>query len=178
MRYPALKLDEMTPRQREVFEKIDQDRALGVCGPYVALMHSPEVAVRVQTLGEHLRVGMRVPERLRVLAMLLAAGRRPSVELKSYTHLVEVRRSGLGDEKIAALISGRRPTEMADDEEMVCEYCSELLNTGRVRNSTYDRVVNHFNREICMELVVICGFTNYLAMLINITKSPFPESIV
>jgi 4-carboxymuconolactone decarboxylase len=178
MRYPALTLDEMTPRQREVFKRIDEDRALGVCGPYVALMYSPEVAVRVQALGEHLRVGMRVPERLRVLAMLVSAGRRPSVELKSYIYLAEVRRSGLGDEKIAALIAGRRPAEMADDEDMVYEYCFELLDTGRVRNTTYERVANHFNREICMELVVICGFTNYLAMVINITKSPFPEQIV
>lgn len=177
MRYPALTLDEMTPRQREVFQKIDEDRALGVCGPYVSLIYSPEVAVRVQALGEHLRVGLRVPERLRVLALLVAAGRRPSIELNSFTHLDEVRRSGLGDEMIATLIAGHRPAEMADDEEMVFEYCSELLTTGRVRNATYERVANHFNREICMELVAICGFTTYLAMIINITKNPFPKAI-
>src|SRR5437773_1669171 len=165
MRYPPLKPEEMTQRQREVAEANSRTDAFS--GPLVPLIYSPEVADRVQLLGEHLRFNLRVPERLRVLAVLVAAGRYRSDDLAHFVHLEAIKQSGLANAKIAALSEGRRPPDMKDDEEMVYDYCTELTRTGRVRSATFDRVVNRFGREICLELVKVCGYTLFLTTLIN-----------
>ena len=82
-----------------------------------------------------------------------------------------VKRSGLATAKIAALSKGRHPSKMKEDEEMVYDYCTELIRTGRVRNATFDRAANRFGREICLELVKVCGYTLFLTTVINVTQT-------
>jgi 4-carboxymuconolactone decarboxylase len=176
MRYPPLKPEDMTPRQREVAEAISNRRADAFSGPSVPLIYSPEVADRVQLLGEHLRFNLRVPERLRVLAVLVAAGRYRSDDLAYFVRLDATKQSGLADAKIAALSEGRRPADMKEDEEIVYDYCTELARTGRVRSATFDRAVKRFGREICLELVKVCGYTLFLTALLNVTQTRFSES--
>ncbi|HSW17705.1 MAG TPA: carboxymuconolactone decarboxylase family protein, partial [Ramlibacter sp.] len=60
------------------------------------------------------------------------------------------------------------------DEEMVYDYCSELMRTGRVSTANFERLFNRFGREICLELVGVCGYTTYLATILNVTQSPVP----
>lgn len=176
MRYPALKLEEMTPRQREVAETISKRRTGALCGPYLPLIYSPEIADRAQLLGEYLRFDLRVPERLRALAILVAAGRHRSDDLASFVHLNDIQQSGLATATITAMSDGRRPPDMKEDEEMVYDYCTEVTKTGHVRSATYDRVMNRFGREICLELVEVCGFTAFLTTLLNVTQTSFPEN--
>jgi 4-carboxymuconolactone decarboxylase len=59
---------------------------------------------------------------------------------------------------------------MKDDEEMVYDYCTELTTMGRVRSATFERMVNRFGREICLELVEVCGYTLLLTTIVNVTQ--------
>lgn len=175
MRYPPLSPDEMTPRRREVAEAISHRRADPFSGPTVPLLYSPEVADRVTLLGEHLRFNLRVPERLRVLAVLVAAGKYRTEDLAHYVDLDATLQSGLGNEKIKALSERRRPPEMKEDEELVYDYCTELMKTGRVSNAIFDRAAKRLGREICLELVKVCSYTFFLTTLLNVTQSRLSE---
>jgi 4-carboxymuconolactone decarboxylase len=170
VRYPPLKPEEMTQRQRDVAAAIARRRADAFSGPLVPLIYSPEVADRIQLLGEHLRFDLRIPERLRVLAVLVAAGRYRSGDVAHFVHLDAIKQSGLGTAKITALSQGRRPEDMKEDEEMVYDYCTELTTMGRLRSATFERMVNRFGREICLELVEVCGYTLLLTTLVNVTQ--------
>ncbi|MBB3014162.1 hypothetical protein [Cupriavidus alkaliphilus] len=136
------------------------------------LLYSPEVADRAQLLGDYLRFNLRVPERLRVLAVLVAAGRHRGSDAASFLHLDTVQESGLAASTISALCDGRRPDGMASDEEMVYEYCMELTRSGRVKGVTYDKLSARLGAEICLELVAVCGYASFLTMVINVTESP------
>jgi hypothetical protein len=37
-------------------------------------------------------------------------------------------------------------------------------------------MVNRFGREICLELVEVCGYTLFLTTVINVTRTRLPES--
>jgi 4-carboxymuconolactone decarboxylase len=176
MRYPPLKPEQMTLRQREVTEAISRRRDDAFSGPIAPMLYSPEVADRVHLLGEHLRFNLRVPERLRVLAVLIAAGRYRNEDIAHFAHLDAVKQSGLANAKITALSQGRRPSDMKEDEEMVYDYCTELVRTSRVTSATFDRAVNRFGREICLELVEVCGYTLFLTTIINVTQTRLPQS--
>jgi 4-carboxymuconolactone decarboxylase len=171
MRFPVLKPDQMTPRQREVSEAIANRRADGFSAAYAPLIYSPEVADRVQLLGEQLRFNLRLPERLRVLAVLVAAGRHRSDDVAHFARLDAVKQSGLAGSKIAALSERRRPPDLKEDEALVYDFCTDLITNGRVKSGTFDRAANRFGREICLELVHVCGYTFFLTTVINVTQT-------
>jgi 4-carboxymuconolactone decarboxylase len=174
MRYSPLKPEEMTPRQREVAEAIEKRRVGGLGGPYAPLIYSPEVADRAQQLSEYLRFGLRTPERLRLLAVLQTA-RYYSSGAEFLAATKDAREAGLADEKIKALSEGRRPADMTADEAMIYDFCAQIHTTGRVKNVTFNRVESRFNREVCLELVIVCGYTAFSAMVHNVTQTPLPK---
>ena len=54
-RFPKLTPEQMTSAQREVAAEIAAGPRGEVRGPFIALIHSPELARRIQSLGEYLR---------------------------------------------------------------------------------------------------------------------------
>src|SRR5258708_38278459 len=52
-RFPALDATTMTPRQKEIADKIAGGPRGGVRGPFLALIHHPDLADVVQHVGEH-----------------------------------------------------------------------------------------------------------------------------
>ena len=174
MRYPPLKREEMTEAQRRVADAIDQRRVGGLSGPYIPFVYSPEVADRAQMLAEYLRFNLHVPEPLRFLSVLVTA-RHQSADVELYVHMKNAVVAGLTEAKVKALSQGRRPEGMTDDEEMVYDFCTELHSTGHVKDTTFWRVANRFSREVCLELTVTCGYMALLAMVLNVTETPFPE---
>jgi 4-carboxymuconolactone decarboxylase len=175
MRYPPLAPDDMTDRQREVAEAIDKRRVGGFVGPYPALIYAPEIADRVQLLAEHLRFGLRLPERLRLMAVLIAA-RRKNADDAFLFHTQPARDAGLSEATIQALSEARRPEGMDADEAMIHDYCVELARSGGVRNAAFERVAGRFGLEICLELVATCGFAALMSMMLNVIQSPPPEN--
>jgi len=74
-RFEVLQREQMTPRQREVADAIASGPRGALKGPFLALIHNPELASRVQALGEHLRYGTGQPQQLVEIAILLTARR-------------------------------------------------------------------------------------------------------
>jgi 4-carboxymuconolactone decarboxylase len=164
MRYPRLNSETMTARQRDVAEAIDKRRVGGLEGTYVPLIYSPEIADRVQTLSEYLRFSLRVPEPLRLLAILITA-RRKGADREFNVHTAPAREAGFSDDKITALSEGHRPAGMTANEEIVYDYCTELNETGNVKDVTFKRVADRWGREICLELVALCGYFGLMGMM-------------
>jgi len=54
-RFPELKPEQMTEAQKHVYEGIVGGPRGGARGPFNALLRSPELADRVQKLGEYVR---------------------------------------------------------------------------------------------------------------------------
>ncbi|MDF0546015.1 hypothetical protein PX699_27010 [Sphingobium sp. H39-3-25] len=173
MRYPPLTAVQMTPRQHEVAQAIEARREGGLSDPYAALLYSPDVANLLQPLLEYLRFKLRVPEKLRFMAVLMTAAKYNCADY--FRHATDTRATGLSADKVEAVSVGRRPTGMTDDEDMVHAFCHELISTSRVSNVTFDKMVNRFDREICLELTTIISNTTLLTMMLNVTGTRFAE---
>mgnify|MGYP003583371571 FL=1 len=161
----------MSFRQREVAAAIEERSGGGLSGPYAAMLYSPEMADRAQRLGEFLRCGLRIPERLRILAVLVAVGRHRSEDIFAFVSLDSVLNSTLARDKIQALSKGQPPQDMTEDEAVVYAFSSELARNGHVKNVTYDMLVSKLGRGAALELVGVCGYTSMLTNVINITQS-------
>ena len=117
-RFALLTEATMTPRQRESYQGIVSGPRKGARGPFNALLRSPEVADRVQKVGEYIRFQSTIPAALNEMAILIT-GRFWGAQYEFWAHSRLARTAGLPDAIIDAIAEGRRPSAMSDDERVV-----------------------------------------------------------
>lgn len=94
MRFPTLSREQMTDTQRGAYDAIVAGPRGGARGPFNALLRSPELADRVQKVGEYLRFRSSVPARLNELAILVNA-RFGGSKFEFHAHRVLALKAGL-----------------------------------------------------------------------------------
>lgn len=172
-RFPKLTPEEMTPEQREVAALITAGPRGEVRGPFIALLHHPALARRLQDLGEQLRWKSTLPSRLVELAVLITA-RRWTCQHEWFIHAPLALKAGLGAEAVEAIKAGSEP-QLEGDEAAVYAFCREAHATGRVGDAAFNAVREKFGREGVLELLVLCGNYTLMAMVLNTAGLPLPN---
>jgi len=165
----------MTPLQREVAAEISAGPRGEVRGPFIALIHNPALARRVQQLGEQLRWGTKLPPRLLELAVLVTA-RRWTCQHEWYMHEKLARKAGLDTRIIDAVAHGRMPDGMPADEALVHAFCLQAHETGRVDDATFAAACERFGLDGTLELLALNGYYSMMAMVLNTAGMPLPDN--
>ncbi len=165
----------MTPQQREVAAEIAAGRRGEVRGPFIALLHNPELARRVQKLGEHLRWEGKLPSSLKELAVLVTA-RRWTCQHEWLMHSKLALEAGLAASVIDAICEGTEPAGMSEDEKVVYAFCREAHATGRVGDAAFAAVAERFGLDGALELLALNGYYTLMAMVLNTAGMPLPDN--
>jgi len=173
-RFPLLTEGTMTPRQREVYNGIVSGPRKGAAGPFNALLRSPEVADRVQKVGEYVRFQTSIPAPLNEMAILIT-GRFWSAQFEFWAHRRLAQQAGLPDRIIDAIAEGRRPSPMSDDERIVYDFCTELFHHRAVSDGTFKAVVDRFGDQGVIDLIAANGYYSIVSMVLNVDRYPLPE---
>ena len=173
-RFKELTPETMTPEQRRVADAIQSGpRGAGLRGPFNALLRSPELADYVQKVGEYVRFKSSVPARLNELAIIIA-GRRWTAQYEFYAHRRLALQAGLKPEIADAVAEGRRPEGMEEDEAIVYDFATELLQTGQVSDATYERALGKFGERGVIDLVGAVGYYTVVSLVLNVAQVPLP----
>lgn len=172
-RMPPIPVEQMTDAQRKAVAQFEESRGSELFGPYVALLRSPELMSSAETMGEYLRFRSALPRPLNELAILITA-RQWTQQLEWNIHYREAMRAGLGPDVAEAIAEGRRPPSMSSDEEIVYEFCTELLRNRCVSDRTYARAVSRFGEHGTIDMVGVVGYYTLLAMVLNTARTPLP----
>jgi len=172
-RFTLLTEATMTPRQRESYQKIVSGPRKGARGPFNALLRSPEVADRVQKVGEYIRFQSTIPAPLNEMAILIT-GRFWSAQYEFWAHSRLARTAGLGDAIIDAIAEGRRPSAMSGDERIVYDFCTELFRDKAVSDATFKAVVDRFGEPGVIDLIAASGYYSIVSMVLNVDRHPLP----
>ena len=171
-RLPEMPLEAMTEAQRDAVADYKRTRNTTVFeGPFIPLLRSPELMTNVQRVGEYLRYRSALPRRLSEMAILITA-RQWCQQFEWCIHSADAAAAGLATSVIDAIADGRRPTEAADDEAVLHDFCLELLRNQRVSDVTYTRAVALFDEQGVVDLVGILGYYSLLAMIMNTARTP------
>lgn len=151
---------------------VSRDSALG--GPWSIFIRSPELMTLTQSMGEYLRYRSAIAGRLSELAILLVA-RHWSADYEWYAHSKLAAKQGIPDAVIQAILEGRRPDQLKDDEQIVHDYVSEILVSRRVSDTTYARALEAFGERGVVDICGITGYYSMLAMTMNVGRVQMPE---
>jgi 4-carboxymuconolactone decarboxylase len=163
--------DRLTPDHRQAIDTFRQTRGTEAFGPFLPLLWSPEVMVRTAALGEYLRERSAFPPRLSELMILIAA-RHWTQQYEWSLHCPIALGAGVEPSVAGAIAEGRRPEGMAEDQSILYDFCTELLRTQGVSDTTYARAREAFGEKGIVDAVAIAGYYSMLAMILNTARTP------
>ncbi|MSO30369.1 MAG: carboxymuconolactone decarboxylase family protein [Acidobacteria bacterium] len=172
-RMPPIPDDKLTAAQRKSIEEFKAARGADsrVSGPFVPLLRSPELMSRARAMGDYLRFKSALPPHLSEFVILMTA-REWSQQYEWNAHYQLALKGGLKPDIAAAIAEGRRPTGMAEDEEILFDFCSELQKNKSISDATYARIVGKFGEQGVIDTAGIVGYYTLLAMVLNTARTP------
>ncbi len=173
-RMPAIAADNYTEAQKKAADEFLATRKTPVFGPFVPLIRSPEVMLRAKEMGDYLRYKNSLGQKLAEFTILIMA-REWMQDYEWYVHHPLAMKAGLKPEIGEAVFEGRRPAGMADDEESLYDFVTELNATKRVSDTTYNRAVKHFKEQGVIDIVGLQGYYTLIAMALNVSRFELPK---
>jgi 4-carboxymuconolactone decarboxylase len=172
-RMPPIPADNMTDAQKKAAQELIAGKRGALGGPFVPLLRSPEFMSRLQKMGEYLRFDNSLKPKLSEFLILLTA-RQWTQQYEWDAHSSIAIKAGVKPDFLAAVAEGRRPIGMAEDEEIVYDFITELHQNQSVSDATYARAVKRFGEQGVIEMVGVAGYYTMLGMIMNVARTPLP----
>jgi 4-carboxymuconolactone decarboxylase len=173
-RFPPIEPEAMSEAQRTLADEIANGPRGGLAGPWTALLRSPAIGSRFQLLGEEIRFRATIAPALKELAVLLTA-RKWTSHFEWHMHRGLALEAGLPSALVDAIARGEVPTVMEPDQRAVHRFCTELLETGRVSDPTFDDTRALLGEAGVIEVVCTVGYYSLVAFVVNVDRQPVPD---
>ena len=161
----------MSDAQRAAAQALIDGPRKGVYGPFLPLLRSPDLLERVARVGEYLRFGSVLGDRVRELATC-AAARHVHNQFEWLMHAPLARKAGVADATLESLRVGATPRDLPPDEEAALDFTHELLRTHGVSDPTYAGALAQFGEQGVVELASLVGYFVMVSWLMNVARTP------
>lgn len=175
-RYREITVAEMTPSQRRVYDLIIAGRRGRFGGPFQLLIRAPEICEHASQLGEHLRWGTSLPDRLSELAIITTA-RFWRAQYEWYAHAPLAEKGGVPTAAIEAIRRGDTPAFAQPDEALVYRICTEIFETQRLSDATFAAATAALGEAGLVEIIAIVGYYTLIGNILNAFQVPVPEGV-
>jgi 4-carboxymuconolactone decarboxylase len=165
-RFPEIDLDTATPAQRLFADEIVFGPRKAIIGPFIPLLHAPELASRVQKVGEYLRFESTLPAGVRECAILLVAHRWHSA-FEWRIHAEIALEAGVPQSVLTAIESDAAVEGFPGEYREIVAFCRRCLDTGDVGDANFEDAKRRYGHVGVIELITICGYYSTLAMYLN-----------
>jgi 4-carboxymuconolactone decarboxylase len=166
-RLPEFDRSTATREQIAVLEEIVNGPRGNLNGPFLSWIHSPTLANHAQRLGAFCRYETGLPLRLSELAILVIAAYWRSQAEWHIHHPIAIK-AGLPVPVTEAIRQGTAPIFLDEDDRLIYAFATELNETRRVSDQTYEGAVNRFGHVIVVNLTGLLGYYTLVAMTLNV----------
>jgi 4-carboxymuconolactone decarboxylase len=181
-RYHEITAGEMNPAQKRVHDQIIAGARGRFGGPFQLLIRAPDICEHAAKLGEHLRWGTSLSDRLSELA-IIATARFWRAQYEWYAHAPLAAKAGVPEAAIEAIRTGGTPLFTAKDEALVHRICSEIFRTQRLSDASFNEAIAALGEQGLVEVIGIVGYYTLIANTLNVFQVglpagealPFPE---
>jgi 4-carboxymuconolactone decarboxylase len=163
--------DEMTTDQRKIYDATIAYLG-GPYGPRIALLNRPAIALRWSEMLSALEASA-LDARLWSLTILIIA-RHWTSQFIWWAHVGRAEACGLPVDAIEALRVGDTPRFDKADEAALHDYLTQLLGRHSVTDATYAAAVGLIGTDALVDLTVLAGHYNSVAMTLAAHRMPLP----
>ncbi len=151
------------------------DEAGRLVGPFAVMLLTPEVGNAVQQVGAQIRFGAALTVRERELAILSVAGEL-RCDFERLAHEPAAIKAGLTREQVDAVLAGRVPDGLSDDEALVTRLARVMAAERNLPDADYAAGVTALGRERLAGLTWLVGYYAALALALAVFRPFLPES--
>ena len=173
-RYRDITPAEMTAAQRRVHDLIVAGRRGRFGGPFQLLIRAPEICEHASQLGEHLRWGTSLPDRLSELAIISTA-RFWRAQYEWYAHAPLAEKAGVPAAAVEAIRRGETPSFAQKDEALVYRVCTELFKSQRLSDASFEEAISALGETGVIEVIAIIGYYTLIGNTLNVFQVQVPE---
>jgi 4-carboxymuconolactone decarboxylase len=170
-RLDPLPVEQLSPEQKRLHDMLASSRNGRVSGPFAVWLRTPAVCDAANRLTLSLRENGHVDKRLYELIVLIVT-RYWSAQYAWAQHERVATAVGLPQDVIDAIRHRRKPELKTDEDRLVYEAVTELLERKPLSQATYDRMLKQFGIEHTVEIVSIVGLYSLVSTLLNAFDVP------
>jgi alkylhydroperoxidase family enzyme len=164
-RLPYLSREELPEADREIFDRLVEERKTPVGNIFRMLAHTPNLLRRFLALGGELRNGTTLDPKLRELA-LMTVGRLTGAEYEFTHHWNLARRVGVSREQLEHLDEFETSPLFNDQERIVMRYALEATMNVAVSDATFEALRKSLDTRRLMEVVQNVAFYNMVVRIL------------
>jgi 4-carboxymuconolactone decarboxylase len=159
------KKEDLAPEHQPIYDSIAASRGV-VGGPFLGLLHSPELAQRTAHLGSYIRFESSLDHKLIELTAL-AAARELDCKHEWIAHVNHAQKAGIPIETIRAIHEKKGPENFSSEDAQVISYVQELLRTHRASEATFQALYGRLGERGLVELTATIGYYAMVACTLN-----------
>jgi 4-carboxymuconolactone decarboxylase len=159
------KKEDLAPENQKIYDAIAQSRG-AVGGPWLALLHSPELAARTAHLGSYVRFESSLDRKMLELAALTAACEL-GCKHEWAAHIVHGQKAGISLETIRAIHQKKATEHFSTEDAQVISYVREIISSHRVSEPTFQALYGRLGEKGFVELAATVGYYAMLACTMN-----------
>jgi alkylhydroperoxidase family enzyme len=152
------------------------DESGRLLGPFAVMLLTPEVGNAMQQVGAQLRFSAALTARERELGILAVAGELRS-GFERLAHEPAARKAGLTQSQVNAVLSGRVPVGLTEDEAVICRLAQVMTAERNLPDEDYDTGLAALGQERLAELTWLVGYYSALALALAVFRPFLPESL-
>jgi 4-carboxymuconolactone decarboxylase len=171
-RIDDVKREKLAARQQQLYDDIMRTRPRGtLSGPFSVWINTPDIAEPADGLAKYFRLHPKLDKRLIELIVLLMC-REGTVQYAWSVHEPLARKEGLTDETVAAIRARKKPKLVRDDERLIYDLITELLETKTLSAASFERGKAALGLEGLIEAVSCAGFYGMIGLVLNVFEIP------
>ncbi len=186
MRLPTLAPDQLTPEQRQLYDRNREQIAHGftsfktaredgaLLGPWGVFLHEPPVGqAHYDVIGAITAMKRLSPSAKQVAIIVVGAHFKAAYEL--YAHAATAAAEGMDPAKLATLAAGGRPLDLTPEEACAFDVATALLGGGVLPGATYRAARDLLGQGALNELVLWVGTYAQVSITLNAFDVPSEE---
>ncbi len=159
------KKEDLAPEHQPIYDSIAASRGV-VGGPFLGLLHSPELAQRTAHLGSYIRFESSLDHKLIELTAL-AAARELDCKHEWIAHVNHAQKAGIPIETIRAIHEKKGPENFSSEDAQIISYVQELLRMHRASEATFQALYGRLGERGLVELTATIGYYAMVACTLN-----------
>jgi 4-carboxymuconolactone decarboxylase len=174
MRLPAVKREDLSPENQQLWDRIMAGRTSGGGGPYSALIHAPKLAERLSATENYFRSGAALAQPDRELVILVTV-REFEAHFPWTRHEIRGREAGLREDVIETLRANGSLEKLMPRERLVVEIVRSILRNHRLSKELFTLGLAEFGTEKFVDLVGLIGHYCTISAVANAFEVLPPE---